>query len=184
MALQDILKKVLADAAKKVSLIELEEKAEIADIQKQIKTSESEALADLGNQHAETMSLIEAEAISSARREQKKFQLSAKCSILESSLDAFYNHLLEVSDADYEKIITALFAKISESGTVLVPKKRLEITKKAAPKNMVVESTDEIAGGFILKTDAMSIDNSFKNVVYSEFKTEIEGFFARKLELI
>lgn len=184
MALQDILKKVLEDAAKKVTAIEAEAKIEVANIQKQIETTETEELTTLKEEHALALESIEEGTISTARREQKKFQLAAKCEVLEMALANFYTHLVELSDAEYEKVITALFAGINETGTIIVPTKRLEVSKKVAPKGSTVEGSEDIAGGFLFKTEAMTVDNSFKNVVYSEYKTTIEGFFAQKLELI
>ncbi|PID70353.1 hypothetical protein CSB37_03130 [bacterium DOLZORAL124_38_8] len=183
MALQDILKKVLEEASKKVSAIELETKEEISLIQSQIEALEKEELDALKEEHAARLLSVKENSETNSRRKQKQIELAAKCSVLESALDSFYAYLVELSDNEYESILKVLASGIEGSGKVLVPANRLAVTKNVL-NGFEIEESSDIKGGFIFKGDSLSVDNSFKNIVYSEYKTAIESFFAPKLGLI
>ena len=120
-----------------------------------------------------------------ARRETKKRLLTAKRSIISTAMTKFLEHLENVSDETYGHILKELFVKIPpKAGRVLVPTHRKEITEKFAPKDLEIVSDEGISGGFIVRTQDAEIDNSFPNIVLSEFCNELEAFFVQKLALI
>jgi len=120
-----------------------------------------------------------------ARRETKKQLLEAKHVVITTALKKLYEHLCKLDDAEYGKILEKLFAKISNTeGKLLVPKNRATITSKFAPKNLEIVEDSSISGGFVLQSKTTEVDNSFQNLVYSEFRNEVEISFAQKLGLI
>lgn len=185
MALQDILKKILLDADSEIETILAAAKKEEAVLDKASKKIEASELEALNNNTKSALDSIEKKTLSMARREKSKVVSNAKQLVISSLLDKFQEKLENADDSVYEKIITKLFAKITDSeGTVTVCKKRMAVTEKVAPKSVKIEVDEYVAGGFIFQSATGKIDNSFKSLVRSEFRSQLEIYFADQLKFI
>ena len=184
MALQDILKKILEASEKEATEIQVKNEQDKKDLVKKIKASEEASLEGLSVKTTEALELIDIKIQSMARRENKKQVLEAKRNLVAKALELLLESLESADDVLYGDVLTKLFAGISEtSGKIVAPKDRLALTQKLAPKGFEVE-TGDLTGGFILKTDQAEIDNTFKVLVYSEFRPELEMYFAENLKLV
>lgn len=111
--------------------------------------------------------------------ELKKQILNKKRRILDRVYQTALIELKNVSDEDYESIITKLMKKISPQGDILPAKGREGITKKVAHKisnnlNILSESIDSV-GGFIWQSNSLNIDNTFEQIINDiRQETEIE----------
>ncbi|MBT3348887.1 hypothetical protein HN954_02890 [bacterium] len=185
MALKDILQKILDEASVEVSRIEDELTAEKRKLETESKTLEQQEIQKTDERKVSARESLDQKTAAMARRETKKLVLGAKHVVMTTALDKFHEHLCALDDETYGKILEKLFVKVSDTdGKILVPKKRLEITKKFAPTGFEILSDDVIAGGFIVQTSKSEVDNSFQNLVFSEFRNDVEIFFAQKLGLI
>ena len=78
-----------------------------------------------------------------------------------------------------------LFAGITDaSGKVLAPVNRVEVTKKYVPSDFEVSSSDKVEGGFIFQSGRMEVDNSFRNLILSEYRSDLTTYFAEQLKLV
>lgn len=185
MSLQDILQKILDEAKLEIEKIQKDLEQEKLALQKEFEKEKSLELEKLSQKKSEAEKKIKQKIDSMARREVKQKMLSVRHWIITKAMNSFAEYLEKLSDNKYEEILKKLFAKISEKeGVILAPANRLELTKKIAPKGFSVEKDDSIKGGFIAKLGKAEIDNTFKNLVFSEFQNEIRSFFAEKLNLI
>lgn len=185
MALQDILKKILAKADDEVQEINADFEAKKQVLEAESAKTEAQDLEALNKKTEEALSVVDDKITSMARRENSKVLLSAKQKLIKSSLEKFQASLENADDKSYGEVLEKLFASISDAeGKVLTPKNRLDITKKVSPKHFDVVADDSIKGGFILKCDNGEIDNSFQNLVQSEYRSELEMYFVDYLKLI
>ncbi len=185
MSLQDILQKILDEANLEIKKIqqelEQEKKSLFNEFEKE-KTAEIEKIAQKKEKAEEK---IKQKIESIARREIKQKMLSVRHEVITKALNSFVEYLEKLPDNKYEEVLKKLFAKISGSeGVILAPANRIEVTKKVAPKGFSVEKDDSVKGGFIAKLGKAEVDNTFKNLVFSEFQNEVRSFFAEKLNLI
>jgi vacuolar-type H+-ATPase subunit E/Vma4 len=184
MALQDILNKILETAAQEVRDINLSLETEQKKLSEKIKKLEMAEFADFNLKSKEVLALVSIKTDSMARRENKRRLLEAKRRLIEKSLNVFLRSLEKADDELYAKILDKLFEKVDvKNGTIFVPENRVDITTKKVSKNFIVKSDASILGGFIIKNKQVTIDNTFKNLVKSEFKNELEIYFANQLKL-
>lgn len=185
MALQDILKKILAKSDQEVEVIKADFEAKKQVLETDSKEIELQELANLNRKTATALEAVEAKIESMARRENSKVLLEAKQKLIKLALQKFQNSLEKAEDDVYGKVIEKLFNSILDTkGTVLVPKNRLTISQKVTPKHFDVEADDSIKGGFVLKCKNGEVDNSFENLVQSEYKSALEMYFVESLKLI
>lgn len=184
MALQDILQKILDEAAIEVKKID----DELAEEKKQLKAEFDQqtatSLETLSEKKAEALASLETKTNAMARRDSKSQLQQARRTVISRAMVDFHEKLVALPDAEYQKVIEPLLAHLSGEGTLFVPKTRVELTKKVAPKGFVVEASDDIVGGFVAKLENSEVDCSFHSLVFSEYRNEIESFFAQKLNLI
>ncbi len=184
MALQDILQKILDEAANEVKKID----DELAEEKKQLKAEFDEqtakSLEALSEKKAEALASLERKTNAMARRDSKSQLQQARRNIISRAMSDFHERLVTLPDVEYQKVIEILLDHLSGDGTLFVPKTRVELTKKVAPKGFAVEASDNIAGGFVAKLSNAEVDCSFHSLVFSEYSNEIESFFAQKLNLI
>lgn len=185
MALQDILKRILDEAQGEIKKIEAE-----ADKQKKILQDESAEIekADLAKLEEKTkiaLDSAENKTRSMARRENTQLLLETKQKIIQSALEAFLKTLEDANEKTYGQLLEKLFEKITvRSGKVFAPPKRLEITSKYAPDGFDVVAHKDIEGGFVLHTGSAEIDNSFRNLVFGEYRDQLTSYFADQFKLI
>ena len=184
MALQDILQKILDEAAAEVKNIE----ASTIEDKKQLKSEADEQTAtlldELKAKKAEALGSIEAKTNAMARRDAKSRLQEARRNVITMAMEKFLEHLVALPNDQYSQVLEKLFAPISGQGTIYAPKAHMAVTKKAAPKGFSVQETEDIKGGFIIKFANSEVDCSFESIVFSEYRNEIESFFAQKLNLI
>jgi vacuolar-type H+-ATPase subunit E/Vma4 len=184
MALQDILQKILDEAAVEVknidTILEEEKKQLKLEINKQT-TSQQE---ELGGKKEKALLAIKMKTDAMARRDVKSLQQEARRKVITKAMEKFLEHLVVLPTKEYQQLLEKLVEPLSGEGTLFVPSERVEITKKVAPKGFTVEPSNEIEGGFLAKLSSAEVDCSFHGIVFSEFRNEVESFFAQKLNLI
>jgi vacuolar-type H+-ATPase subunit E/Vma4 len=185
MSLQDILKRILDEAATEVKNIEVDtakEKDILAEESAKIQKAEQDKL---DAKTEAVLQSVEKKMSSMARRENSQSLLRAKRNTITSALDLFLKKLENADDKTYGQILEKLFAKTTlPSGKVFAPAKRLEITSRFAPPGFDVVTHKDIVGGFILQSGGTEVDNSFQSLVFSEFRDALTSYFADQLKFI
>ncbi len=186
MSLQDILQKILDEAKLEISQIQKELEKEKAVFTEEIEKEKTKELAELEEKKKKVIEKINQKIDLMARRETKQKMLAVRHELITKAMNSFAEYLNNLSDDKYGKILEKLFADFSntDEGVILVPAKKMELIKKFAPKGFKVEIDDSVKGGFIAKLGKAEVDNTFSNLVFSEFYNEIRAFFAEKLGLI
>jgi vacuolar-type H+-ATPase subunit E/Vma4 len=185
MSLQDILQKILDEAKIEIDLIKKDLEKEKAILLEESTKIEAENKLFLAKKQETTGEKIKQKTDSMARREVRQKMLATRHKIVVQAMNSFAEHLEKLSDDKYGEILKKLFSNISEdNGLILTSTNRLEITRKLAPKGFSVEVDNSIQSGFIAKLEKSEIDNTFQNLIFSEFHNQIRGFFAEKLSLI
>lgn len=186
MALQDILKKILLDAETEVAEItsDLEKKKKVMEAES--KVIEAQELQSLEAKTASALSSIEEKTSSMARRENARMLLESKQEVIKALLTKFQSTLEELSEKDYSAVITKLISDITDTeGIIVTPSSRLVSIKAATPAGMTIETDESIKGGFIFKSKTGGeVDNSFASLVHSEFRSNLEMYFAEQLKFI
>ncbi len=184
MALQDILQKILDEAAGEVKNLEAAMDGEKKQLKSEADEQTATQLEGLAAKKADALGSIETKTNAMARRDSKSRQQEARRNVITMAMEKFLEHLVALSDDQYSQELEPVVAPIPAQGTSCAPQARVAITKKVAPKGFSVEATEDIKGGFIAKFAKAEVDCSFESVVFSEFRNEIESFFAQKLNLI
>jgi len=185
MSLQDILQKIIDEAKLEADRIKNELESEKAVLLTESEKTQKEGAQSLSVKKKAALEKIKTKIDSMARREVKQKMLQARHDIVTKAMTAFAKHLENLSDDKYGEVLKKLFSSITEKeGTILAPSAKLVLTKKFAPAGFTVEADDSIESGFIAKLGRAEVDNSFKNLVFSEFHNQIRSFFAEKLGLI
>jgi len=185
MSLQDILQKIIEEAKQEVDQIKGQLESEKQVLQTEADKSQKEELQVLSVKKKAALEKIKTKIDSMARREVKQKMMQARHDVVTKAMNTFAEHLKKLSDDKYGEILKKLFSNITEKeGTILAPSAKLALTKKFAPAGFIVEADDSIESGFVAKLGRAEIDNSFENLVFSEFHNQIRAFFAEKLGLI
>ena len=188
MAISDILKKILDEAAAEIDRLRAEFQNEKKSLSSESDKILDEQLTAINAKFDSAADDLENKTFSMARSENKKALLNAKQEIIQNAQNAFLKSLESADDKLYGDILTKLFdAKnfpADQSGKIRAPKNRLEITKKFAPSSFEIVADDDIKGGFIAFCNNAEIDRSFQNLVFSEFADDLKSFFADALKLI
>lgn len=184
MALQDILQKILDEAGNEIKKLD----DELIEDKKQIKVEADKktaaSLEALAEKKAEALVSIETKTNAMARRDVKSGIQQSRRTVISEAMGKFHEHLVALPDAEYQQVLEKLVAPLTGEGTLFVPKARIDLTKKIAPKGFSVEASADVAGGFLAKLPTAEVDCSFYSLVFSEYRNEIESFFAQKLNLI
>lgn len=185
MALQDILKKILDEAQAEVQAIESELAAKKKDLEKESEAMLKEDLETLKQKSQNAAANVDQKIASMARREGVKHSLSVKNEIIQGALDRFQERLEKADESLYSSVLEKLFATMKgDSGRIFVSKKRLPVTQKYAPKGCSFFEDDTIEGGFIFRGVDSEIDNTFQNLIQSEFRQELTAYIADHLKLV
>lgn len=182
MSLQDILKKILDQAAVEIKAIEKETAEKKKELEAQSSEIEATEMAQLEERTAEALESVTTKAESMARREKAKKISHVKKDLVHEAMEKFVEHLNKLDDKTYEGILAALVDQIDEkSGTLEVPKGKSGLVQSS--KFQVSEAAD-VSGGFRFKNDRVVIDNTFESLVFSQFRSELEIYFAEQLKLV
>ncbi|MCD5390904.1 V-type ATP synthase subunit E [candidate division NPL-UPA2 bacterium] len=196
MALEDILKRIREDAHKEAEKIgkEAETRAEaILEETKKEAVSIREKLLEEG----EASSQQERRRILTiANLESRKEILGRKQNLIESAFQKASNHLLHLSDAEYQAIVKKMLLGAVESGQEEViissgDEKRItpsfleEVNKELAEKGRpgklrLSPERRQFMGGFILRSSRKEIKCTFDSLL-KESKDELEGEISRIL---
>jgi len=184
MALQDILQKIIKEAEQQVAEMKKGFAGETAQVEAEFAKKAEQQASELEAKKQSTLEKLTHESATMARRKSKQLLVAAKHDIIAQALQQLLNHLNDLGDADYEALLKKLFAHVDLSaGTILTSDKRIAVTKKVAPSGFEIKADAAIEGGFIIAGKGVEIDNTFQNIVLSEFRQQLESFFADKLEL-
>lgn len=182
MALQDILQKIIDEANSEADRVRADLKVEQKKLEDQAKAEERAEIDSLKEKAKASLASVERKTDAMVRRENQRLLLQAKHAVISGALEKLWEHLCGLSDDKYSEILKVLLSKVTAtSGTIIAPKSKLELTKKLAPNGFEVIGSDEIKGGAIIRTNTSEIDNSFRTIVFSEFKVELEMVLAQKL---
>ena len=170
MGIEDITKKILEDATllREEILTEAEKKAE--DIKKEgTKTAEKRREAILLKAHEEAQEEHH-RMLTMERLEARKLLLKEKQEAIEKAFDESLEKL--VHHPDYESVMETMLLKVAsgEEELLLSPRDRntlgesflKRINEKLKVNLTLSEKTREIAGGFILQTPEVEINESFE----------------------
>ena len=184
MSLQDIIKKILADTQDELQAIEretAEKRAALEAASAEIEAADTKALEA---RTEAALKSVDEKTASMARRENAKAVAAAKRQLLDQAMEKFLSALLAVDDKAYSEIVEKLLKALPfEKGTLLVPTEREALTKKLAT-GFDIKTTKQFKGGFVAQQGAAEIDNSFENLVQSEYKAELEMYLADQLKLV
>ncbi len=181
MALQDILKRILFDT-------DLEIQKEASDCQQEIQKISEQA----EKEWQEEKILLEQKTIQKIKKmeerlsfllykESQRKELQVKNKILKSILTHLLQTLENADEKSYGLILKKLFSSLpSSSGKILTPPKRMEITSHYAPKNCEVKADKDVQSGFIFQNGNLEIDNSFQNLIFSEFYDDLVQYIAHE----
>ena len=185
MSLQDLLKKIITDSEEKVGEIKSRLEQQKKDMAEEFAKKEKQALLGIDEKTTKALASVDEKIHLMARRTNAKSMLKAKQTVIKSALEHFLRHLEQSESTLYGKILEKLFARIhAKSGKVFAPNSRLEITKKYANPEFEVIPSESIKAGFIFHSGISEIDNTFENLVLSEFREEFTAYFAQQLKLV
>lgn len=180
MALQNILELIASEAQSEAKRIQ--ENAELhakevrekcvadAEAKIQVVVSEKDAyIASLKKRHETRM-----------RMEQRAVLSQKKSQVLDRVFDAAKEYLQKASDAELEKIFSALLSQISSShGNVVLlgegQKNAFEKALKATGKNFSVVEQKDLRGGFLFRSENFEMDFSFSNLLEKVLRPQVEG---------
>ncbi len=181
MSLQDILKKILDQAQAQVKEIEKETAEKKASLVAASSDIESKDLSDLEARTKGAFGSVDTKAQSMARRDTAKMLGGVKKDLVEKSLAALIVHLNGLGDEAYKKFISALLSQVDEKDGVLeIPKGK----KSLYDTSIELKEVDSVSGGFIFRNKTVTIDNTFESLVYSQFRSQLEIYFAEQLKLV
>lgn len=179
MALADILEKIKKEAEKKVSELEKDFEERKKKLEEDNEKKQKEIDEHLHKKIEGKSAKILEKAETLAEMESKNQLLKAKRKIIEEALEKAIETLAQ--SKDYEKHITQMLktANLESEEIVVVPARgKEEETKKAikesGKKYFLSDKSADIAGGFILKTSKIEIDNSFETIVKKQLREDLE----------
>lgn len=187
MSLPDILKKIIDDSQKAIKQIEAETEASKADVSAQFEAREARERKDLDVKMKKAIQSVDDKVRLMARRENAKLLLEAKQEVIQKALTVLLEHLENADEALYKSVLSPLFQKITEQeGVVYTSSKRVALTKSCLPSGskFSVVADDHIKGGFIFRGKQSEIDNTFYELIFSEFRSDLTTYFAEQLRLI
>lgn len=183
MSLQDIIKKILADTATDLQAIEAEAAAQKKTLDAQSAEIEAQDKKALQTRTEEALVSVTEKTASMARRENAKALQVAKRTLLDQALAKFLASLLNADEKLYSQVCERLIEALPfAEGTLTVPAAREATMKKLAPKFDI--KTGKVEGGFVAVHGNTEIDNTFTNLVNSEYKAELEMYLADQLKLV
>jgi len=172
MSAEKIIEQIKKDSQKEIKQILKEaekQSTKIINAVKQEAEQESEKILSNGKRQSEHIKKI---LISKTNRDVKRKIMKARENIIEECFEKAHHKLTELSNNEYEKIVSRLInkgiKKIGEECTILAPR---NIDKKVAEKLKVkVTGKTKATGGIIIKSSdgRITLDNTFEGVLKRE----------------
>ena len=184
MALADIAQKILAEIDAQVKVLEKDFAAKKSALDAASTEKESAALAELSGKTDKALADVEHKIAAMARQENKKALLQARRNVLDSAMSTFLAALENGDKSTKEAVYKKLLSEIDETDGQIHVAANDEAIVKPLVKNLKVMANKDITGGFILHTGGAEVDNTFKNLVYSVYRDELEMYFADQLKLL
>lgn len=184
MALQDILKKIQAQAENHEAKIEqklTQDKAQVdADIEAQTKA----ALLEIDDKTASALTAVDTKIEAMGRSDNRQALLASRRRLLDAALESLYESLVnadkELKTQLYTKLAASLAAK---EGTISVAKGDKALLEAILKGDFTVTESADIKGGFVYTDNGTEIDNTFRNLIFSEYRQVLELYLADQLKL-
>ncbi len=184
MSLQDILKKIALSSQAEIEKIEAETAQRKGELDKASEAKAKEQKAELEAKTQAALKAVDDKTASMARRENAQLLLKTKRKMLDKAMTQLLQSLEQADDTLYEDITKKLIAKLPfTKGTMYVPEARVTLMKSLA-KGFEVQAHKSLKGGFIASDAGAEVDNSFENLVFSEYASELEMFLSDQLKLV
>lgn len=178
MALQDILEKLEKEAETAIAQLE-------AEFEEKKKELEKTAAAKLKEVEKNMDTLLEADTEKLREKIRMEAQMEAKNKLLTAKRALLWEILNKAvkqlhAAENYEEILVHMLKKtdLEESAEIVPAKGKEQQTKNAihasGKKYRLSEHSANIAGGFILKTEKIEMDNSFETILLQELKQNLE----------
>lgn len=186
MALTDIIQQLLDQAQKDVGSIASSLESEKQSLAGLLLLEEEADLLAISDQKCDHLAHLDRETGVVVAKEKRRHSLLIKSRVMKKALHDFYEALVALDDSAYKKIMEALVLRmeLKGSGVFFVPESRKSVSALVVPAGFQIQTSKDIRGGAMIKQGEAMVDIRFYNLVYSEFKTEFESFFAQKLDLI
>ncbi len=185
MSIQSILDKILATANNEASLIRNRaEQDAVLNYDRVVKKSE-EKIVDL-NKEVDTK-IVKAVLKSKylAEVSGKDQVLKRKNVIIEDILTTVLHELSAIPAKEYEQFLSKLMAQVYVKDGVVYPAVWKENSTKGAVKisgkNFKISDSQDIIGGFIVKSDIADFDFSFETIVNKTFRKDIEEMIVSEI---
>lgn len=179
MALSDILSKIDQETADKIAQLKKEFEEKMAKLKRENEARQKKIDEKMHEKVEENSKKIIEKTESLAQREAKNQLLEAKRKIIDSALTQAVEELSQ--SKDYESILANILKKtpLDSDDIVIVPAKGKEsATKKAIKESgkeyFLSDKSEDIQGGFILKTAKIEIDNSFETIIKEQLREDLE----------
>lgn len=183
MALQDIVKKIIDSAQDEVHQIEASYQDQLQQMKSAAAENEKAALGEVvDNQKTAEEDLVR-KSESLVRREQQKRLASVKRELVEKGVGALVCSLQALKGAELRAFYQVLIDRLGGvTGKVVLAQVHEEV-KDLFDGFEAVEMSDALGGGFCVSTSDQEIDLTFDSLVRSEFRSELEMYFADQLKL-
>lgn len=186
MALSDILAKIKEEIQNQAKEFEKAHEAELAELKKQFADKEKDQASAMDKKVENHCSRIIEKTEILAEMEGKNALLHAKREMIDEIFEAATEEL--VKSSKYEEILVDLLKKadFKEDSVEIVPAKGKEAeTKKAISASgkhfKMSEKSAHIKGGFIIRSKEIEIDNSFKTIIQTQLRDDLEIEVAKLL---
>ena len=184
MALADIAQKILAEIDAQVKVLEKDFTAKKSILDTDLVAKEKAALAELSDKTDKALADVEHKIAAMARQENKKSLLQARRNVLDKAMETFLEALENGDKATKEAVYKKLLSEVNATEGHIHVAASDEAIVTPLVKNLKVMANKDITGGFILHTGGAEVDNTFKNLVYSVYRDELEMYFADQLKLL
>ncbi len=186
MALTDILEEIKKETEEKMKALEKTHADKLKGLDKKFEEKKKEAEEEMDEQVSENSKKILNKMTTHAKMEAKNKLIREKRDLIESIFKAALDELAR-SDKYKEMLVNLLKNSDIEGEDVKIcpAKGREEETKSAisaAGKDYALcQESLPIAGGFVIKSDKIEIDNSFESILYKQLKDDLELEVAKSL---
>ncbi|MBI4234912.1 hypothetical protein HY604_01275 [Candidatus Peregrinibacteria bacterium] len=179
MALTDILGKIGKEAEDRIKKFEREFEEKKAKLENEAEEKQKQIKNEMNAKVEENSKKIIEKAEILAERERKGVFLRAKRDMLIELLEDAVKELAK-SD-DYEAVLEQMLTAVSLEGDNIVvvsakgrEKETKSVIERAGKKYILSQKSADIAGGFIIQTDKVEIDNSFETIIGDQLREDLE----------
>ncbi|HEY5714404.1 MAG TPA: V-type ATP synthase subunit E [Candidatus Gracilibacteria bacterium] len=184
MSLQDILKEILSQAHTEVEGVKKSLEAEKNQLKKAADADLSQAVDQVKARGKEAAISVQTKMEDMARKENKKVELQTRRAVIDKALLALIDHFGSLSEDHYADFFKKASSDLgSEKGVFSVPENRKSVAEKNAPSGCEVRFDKNVKSGFVFTSERFTVDNTFENLVMSEFRSPLEIYFTQKLNL-